>query len=155
MKKEKNRLLKYIFSKKSVIKDKRGDLSYTDTAVTTLIIMIVLAAVLNIFSFLTLKQDLEYCCDQLVESAAFDGRIDNEVPKRFEQLCNELGLDPDNITYSFEGTTFFNSDNKKVQYGNIIVITLTYQTTVGGTGIFKIPAKIRCSSSGLSEKYWK
>ena len=134
--------------------DCRGDITYTDTAVTTLVIMLVLAMSLNIFSFFTLKQDLEYCCEQLVEEAACEGRTDGNFTVRFSQLCTELGFDEADITCSFDGTAF-REGSSKVQYGDTIMITLVYHTSVCGTGIFDIPASVSVSSSGISEKYWK
>ena len=87
-----------------LLRDKRGDITYTDTAIATLVIMIVVAMALNVFSFFTLRQNLEYFCEQLIEEAACDGRIDDGVPERFIELCAELGFDEGDVSYSFDGS---------------------------------------------------
>lgn len=138
-----------------LLRDKRGDITYTDTAIATLVIMIVVAMALNVFSFFTLRQNLEYFCEQLIEEAACDGRIDDGVPERFIELCAELGFDEGDVSYSFDGSQFAGSGRSKIQYGDTITVTVTYRTSLGGTGIFTLPAALSCSSSGLSEKYWK
>jgi hypothetical protein len=135
--------------------DRRGDIAYIETAVTVLVVMILLAFTLNIFSFLTLRQDLEYFCGQLVIAAAVEGCTNAGVPGRFDSLCGDLGLDPACLSCSFEGSEFKPGSSTRIQYGDLITVTLTYRTHLGGMGALDIPVTVGCSSSGLSEKYWK
>ena len=134
-----------------LLKNKRGE-NYIDTVVGVVAAMMVIVVALNIFSFLTLKQDLDYYAKEMVEVCCSYGKTCDEVQDRDEELSAELGLDPD---LSFDGTEYFNATKRTVQYGEVIVVELTYRTYVRGLGVFRIPVTLTAKHSGLSRKYWK
>ena len=134
-----------------LLKNKRGE-NYIDTVVGVVAAMMVIVVALNIFSFLTLKQDLDYYAKEMVEVCCSYGKTCDEVQDRDEELSAELGLDPD---LSFNGTEYFNATKRTVQYGEVIVVELTYRTYVRGLGVFRIPVTLTAKHSGLSRKYWK
>ena len=134
-----------------ILKNKRGE-NYIDTVVGVIAAMMVIVVALNIFSFLTLKQDLDYYAKEMVEVCCSYGKTCDEVQDRDEELARELGFNPD---LSFSGTEYFNVTKRTVQYGEVIVVTVTYQTYVRGLGVFKIPITLTAVHSGLSRKYWK
>ena len=134
-----------------VLKNKRGE-NYIDTVVGVVAAMMVIVVALNIFSFLTLKQDLDYYAKEMVEVCCSYGKTCDEVQDRDEELSAELGLDPD---LSFNGTEYFNATKRTVQYGEVIVVELTYRTYVRGLGVFRIPVTLTAKHSGLSRRYWK
>ncbi len=133
------------------LKNKRGE-NYIDTVVGVIAAMMVIVVALNIFSFLTLKQDLDYYAKEMVEVCCSYGKTCDEVLDRDEELTTELGLDPD---LSFNGTEYFNATKRTVQYGEVIVVELTYRTYVRGLGVFRIPVTLTAKHSGLSRRYWK
>lgn len=133
------------------LKNKRGE-NYIDTVVGVVAAMMVIVVALNIFSFLTLKQDLDYYAKEMVEVCCSYGKTCDEVHDRDEELADELGFVPG---ISFSGTEYFNATKRTVQYGEVIVVTVTYQTYVRGLGVFKIPVTLTAVHSGLSRKYWK
>jgi len=135
-------------------KDERGDISYVETFVTVFAVMILIAFAVNVFSFFTLKQDLEYLSEQIVIFAAGEGRTD-VADGRIDALCAELGLDRDALTVSFEGSSMMSPSGVKVQYGEEIKVSVTYRTSLEATGILTVPVSMTASASGLSEKYWK
>ena len=134
-----------------LLRNKRGE-NYIDTVVGVVAAMMVIVVALNIFSFLTLKQDLDYYAKEMVEVCCSYGKTCDEVQDRDEELSAELGLDPD---LSFDGTEYFNATKRTVQYGEVIVVELTYRTYVRGLGVFRIPVTLTAKHSGLSRKYWK
>ena len=134
-----------------LLKNKRGE-NYIDTVVGVVAAMMVIVVALNIFSFLTLKQDLDYYAKEMVEVCCSYGKTCDEVQDRDEELSAELGLDPD---LSFDGTEYFNVTKRTVQYGEVIVVELTYRTYVRGLGVFRIPVTLTAKHSGLSRRYWK
>ena len=136
---------------KKLIKNRRGE-NYIDTVVGVVAAMMVIVVALNIFSFLTLKQDLDYYAKEMVEVCCSYGKTCDEVQDRDEELSAELGLDPD---LSFNGTEYFNATKRTVQYGEVIVVELTYRTYVRGLGVFRIPVTLTAKHSGLSRRYWK
>ena len=133
------------------VRSMRGE-NYIDTVVGVIAAMMVIVVALNIFSFLTLKQDLDYYAKEMVEVCCSYGKTCDEVQDRDEELSAELGLDPD---LSFNGTEYFNATKRTVQYGEVIVVELTYRTYVRGLGVFRIPVTLTAKHSGLSRRYWK
>ena len=114
--------------------------------------MMVIVLALNVFSFLTLKQDMDYFAKELIDTATTYGRTNEQATDRYNELCDELGISP---PVSYSGTTYYNASTGKVQLGETIHVTLTYQTYVRGLGVFKIPVTLKATFSGLSQKYWK
>lgn len=125
---------------------------YIDTVVMVVAAMMVIVLALNVFSFLTLKQDMEYFAKELVDTATIYGRTSEEVTQRYEELCKELGFRP---RISFSGTQYFNSSTGTVQLGDTIQVTIQMSTYVKGLGVFQIPVSLLATHTGLSQKYWK
>lgn len=125
---------------------------YIDTVVMVVAAMMVIVLALNIFSFLTLKQDMEYFAKELVDTATIHGRTSEEVTQRYQELCEELGFRP---SISFTGTQYFNSSSGTVQLGDTIQVTIQMSTYVKGLGVFQIPVTLYATHTGLSQKYWK
>ena len=136
---------------KELLSNKRAE-GYIDTVVLVVAAMMVIVLALNVFSFLTLKQDMEYFAKELIDTATIYGRTGAEVTQRYQELCTELGFRP---MMNFSGTEYFNASAKTVQLGDSIKITIQYQTHVKGLGVFQIPVTLHTSHSGLSQKYWK
>ncbi|HPE96197.1 MAG TPA: DUF4320 family protein [Bacillota bacterium] len=133
------------------LKNKRGE-GYIDTVVGVLAAMMVIVLALNVFSFLTVKQDLDYFAKEMIDVSTTYGRTSGEANSRYTELCAETGLNP---SYSFSGTVYFNTQTGKVQLGDTIKVTVSYSTYVRGLGVFKIPITLTATHSGLSQKYWK
>lgn len=116
---------------KQVLSRKRGE-GYIDAAVSMVVIMMLVVLALNVFSFLTIKQDMDYFAREMVEAAAVTGQTYADATyTRYNELSDETGIFP---------TYFWNADyynGYKVQYGEPIKITLTYRTYVEGFGIFR------------------
>lgn len=136
---------------KKLLKNRRGE-GYIDTVVCVLAAMMVIVLALNIFGFLTVKQDLDFFAKEMIDTAAVYGGTGAELRERYMELRGETGLSP---TYSFSGTRYFNSTAGKVQLGDTIKVTLRYRTYVRGLGVFRIPVTLTAVHSGLSRKYWK
>ena len=129
----------------------RGE-GYIDTVVCVLAAMMVIVLALNVFSFLTLKQDLDFFAKEMIDVSTTYGRTSGEANTRYTELCSEMGLNP---SFSFSGTDYFNAQAGKVQLGDTIKVTVIYSTYVRGLGVFRIPITLTATHSGLSQKYWK
>lgn len=125
---------------------------YIDTVVCVIAAMMVIVLALNVFSFLTMKQDMDYFAKEMIDTATIYGRTSGEVHQRYQELCTELGFRP---TVSFSGTEYYNSATGTVQLGDTIMVRITYHTYVRGLGVFRIPITLYARHSGLSQKYWK
>ena len=136
---------------KNPLKSTRGE-GYIDAVITTLCSIMLIVLAINTFSFLTLKQDMDYFAKELLATATTDGRISSNVSDRYTELAEEIGISPD---VSWE-TTYFNETQQTVQLGEVVKIELTYHTTFEGLGtLLQIPMTVTVSHSGLSQRYWK
>ncbi|OGO91727.1 MAG: hypothetical protein A2Y17_13270 [Clostridiales bacterium GWF2_38_85] len=134
----------------NTLKNKRGE-GYVDVVVTVLIFMMLLVLALNMFSFLTVKQDMDYYAKEMIYCASANGRTAYKVDARKAELTSETGLNP-TVTWQ---ATYFNTSDQTVQYGDTITVTLTYNTYFKGFGVFRIPITLTAKYSGLSMKYFK
>lgn len=135
---------------KKIITSKKGE-GYIDVVIGIFAMMMVLVVVLNIFEFMTLKQDLDEISGQLIETATFNGSFDSEFDERVESLQNQF--------FDFEVQTsadeYFNAIYERVQLGDKMDVYVSVRTYVRGLGVFKIPITVTSHRSGISEKYWK
>lgn len=77
----------------AVLKSKRGD-GYIDVVVGVLVSMMLIVLALNVLSFFTLHQDLDYFAKEMIEAACADGQTGGEAVRRAEELSEELGISP-------------------------------------------------------------
>lgn len=134
----------------SFLNNNRGE-GYIDVVVSVLVLMMVIVLALNVFSFLTVKQNMDYFAKEMITCATTYGKTSGEVDSRKAELVAETGLNP---AVSWQAD-YFNTSAKTVQYGDTITVTLTYNTNVTGLGVFRIPITLTAKHSGLSMKYWK
>lgn len=124
---------------------------YIDVVIGILALMSVLVVTLNIFEFMTLKEDLDEISGQLIETATFNGCFDAAFDERAEDLQNRF--------FQFDVETdaqeYFNTSYKRVQLGDKMEVAVSVETYVRGLGVFKIPITVTSHRSGISEKYWK
>ena len=124
---------------------------YIDVVIGILALMAVLVVTLNIFEFMTLKEDLDEISGQLIETATFNGCFDAAFDERAEDMQNRF------IQFDVEtdAQEYFNTSYKRVQLGDKMEVTVSVETYVRGLGVFKIPITVTSHRSGISEKYWK
>ena len=135
----------------AVLKSKRGD-GYIDVVVGVLVSMMLIVLALNVFSFFTLHQDLDYFAKEMIEAACADGQTGGEAVRRAEELSEELGITP---SYSWNAEYMTPVSARRVQLGDSMSIRVQYTAYVQGLGIFRIPVTMTVTHSGLSERYWK
>lgn len=125
---------------------------YIDTALTVFIIAMLLAVVVNLFSLMIMRQDVNLFAEELIEVMTASGRTGTEVSERIAVLKSETGLDPQ---ISYEGTVYMAGSNEKVQLGKAMKVTVEVSMNVKGMGAFTMPVRLRATQSGLSKVYWK
>lgn len=133
-----------------MIKDKKGE-GYIDICVGILALLTVLVLTINIYSFFTLKQDIDIISEQLIETATYSGCFGDEFNDRAEQLRTELF----DFDVDLSADSYYNSTYKRVQLGKTMKVTVIAHTKLKGVGVFDIPITCTSTRSGLSEKYWK
>ena len=124
---------------------------YIDTCVGVVVFVMVLVIAINIFSFITLKVEMDQIAEELIEAATYSGSFDT----RFDQCCADMQDDHFSFNVDYGTDSYFNSTYERVQLGVRMWVTVSVQTYVRGLGVFKIPVTVSVTRSGLSEKYWK
>ena len=133
-----------------VLQNRRGE-GYLDVVVSVLVSMMLIVLALNVFSFFTIKQDMDYFAKELIKAATVNGTTSGVTNERYLELESETGFSP-NCQWE---ATYYNASESTVQLGDTITVTLYYNTYLQGFGVFKIPVTLTASYSGLSQKYWK
>lgn len=135
---------------KKVITSKKAE-GYIDVVVGIFAILMVVVVVLNIFQFMSLKQDLDEISGQLIETATFNGCFASEFDERVESLQNQFF----DFQVDTDAESYFNAHYKRVQLGDQMDVYVSVETYIQGLGMFKIPVTVTSHRSGISEKYWK
>lgn len=135
---------------RNVLSSKRAE-GYIDICVGVVVLLSVLVLSLNVYSFLTLKQDLDEISEQLIEIATDTGCFGDEFDDRAAALKEQL--------FDFSVTTgadsYYNASYRRVQLGGTMRVTVSVQTQLVGLGVFRIPVTATSTRSGISEHYWK
>jgi hypothetical protein len=132
------------------IRNKKAE-GYIDTCVGVVVFVMVLVIAINIFSFITLKVEMDQIAEELIEAATYSGSFDT----RFDQCCEDMQDDYFDFDVDYGADSYFNSTYERVQLGERMWVTVSVRTYVRGLGVFKIPVTVSVTRSGLSEKYWK
>lgn len=132
------------------IRNKKAE-GYIDTCVGVVVFVMVLVIAINIFSFITLKVEMDQIAEELIEAATYSGSFDT----RFDQCCADMRDDHFGFNVDYGADSYFNSTYERVQLGERMWVTVSVRTYVRGLGVFKIPVTVSVTRSGLSEKYWK
>lgn len=135
---------------KKVLSSRKGE-GYIDMCVGVVVFVMVLVIAINIFSFITLKVEMDQIAEDLIESATYSGEFDTD-------FWNADMYNLDEYYYydiDYGADEYFNEAYRRVQLGTRMWVTISKETHVKGLGIFKIPITVSVTRSGLSERYWK
>ena len=132
------------------LRNKKGE-GYIDTCVGIVCFVMVLVVAINIFSFITLKQEMDEIADELIETASYTGCFGGAFWMRDDELMTEY------FYYDIEtsASKYYNETYKRVQLGDTMTVKIYVDTYIKGLGIFKIPVRLQVTKSQVSEKYWK
>lgn len=135
---------------KKVLSSRKGE-GYIDMCVGVVVFVMILVIAINIFSFITLKVEMDQIAEDLIESATYSGEFDTD-------FWNADMYNLDEYYYYdiyYGADEYFNEAYRRVQLGTRMWVTISKDTYIKGLGIFKIPVTVSVTRSGLSERYWK
>lgn len=132
------------------MKSKKAE-GYIDICVGVIVFVMVLVIAVNIFSFITLKIEMDQIAEELIEAATYSGCFDDDFWQRDSDMMDEYYY----YDIDYGADEYFNSTYQRVQLGEKMWVTISKHTYVKGLGVFKIPVTVSVTRSGLSEKYWK
>lgn len=134
---------------KKIFSSKKGE-GYVDICITTVIFVMLTVIALNIFSFITLKNDMDQIADNLIVAATHSGGFGEDFTDvDMDMLDNYFYYDID-----YGADEYFTSYDQ-VQLGDRMWVEISVDTTVKGLGIFEIPVTVKVKRSGISEVYWR
>ena len=135
---------------KRIMKNKNGE-GYVDMCVGVVVFVMVLVVAINLFSFVSLRVEMDQIADELIEAATYSGCFANDFQDRdFELLDDYYYYD---IDYGAE--KYFNTTYHRVQLGDTMWVQVSKETYIRGLGVLKIPVTVTVKRSGISERYWK
>ena len=132
------------------VKNKRGE-GYVDMCVGVIVFVMILVITINIFSFITLRIEMDQIADEILEASTYSGAFGSDFEEARERMTEQyydFGLE-------YDADEYFNTAYKRVQLGHVMYITVSVDTTIKGLGMFQIPVTLTVTRSGLSQKYWK
>ncbi|SHO45232.1 DUF4320 family protein [Anaerocolumna xylanovorans] len=143
---------------KRILKSDRGEANYISTVVYIFIAVIVLAFILNLFSIISTKQQLDHCADQMVKQIQLAGGINSDTEDLFQYLCGEI-KGATNITYSINADYYSprpSGMEKAIQLGTPFYLTVTGRASLGGFwNLNLVKITVVAKGAGVSERYWK
>lgn len=135
---------------RKILHSKKGE-GYVDMCVGVVVFVMILVIAINIFSFITLRIEMDQIADELIEAATYSGCFGDDFWGRDSDMLDEYYY----YDIDYGADEYFNSTYKRVQLGEKMWVTVSKDTYVKGLGVFKIPVTVTVRKSGLSERYWK
>jgi len=140
------------------LRNDRAEANYFSTVVFIFIAVLLLAFIIDVFSIISTKQELDYCADQLVKQIQLSGGVNSETDELFSYLSSEI-QGAEDITYSIDATYTQSTPSgmrKGIQLGTPFYITVEGQARLGGFWNFDlVKINIVARGAGVSEHYWK
>lgn len=135
---------------KKLLKSRRGE-GYVDMCVGVVVFVMILVIAINIFSFITLRIEMDQIADELIEAATYSGCFSDEFWDRDGDMLDDY------YYYDIDcgADSYFNTAYRRVQLGKPMWVKISVDTYIKGLGVFKIPVTLEVKRSGLSQKYWK
>ena len=141
-----------------ILRDERAEANYLSTMVFIFVTVLLLAFIIDLFSIISTKQELDLCADQMVKQIQLAGGINAETGQLFNFLCSEIE-GASNISYSIDAS--YNTPtpagmNRAIQLGSPFYITIQGEANLGSFWNFNlVHITIVSRAAGVSEHYWK
>ena len=135
---------------KKIMKSKNGE-GYVDMCVGVIVFVMILVIAINIFSFITLRIEMDQIADEILEASTYSGCFGGDSQDAYERMLDEYF----DFDLELDADEYYNAAYRRVQLGHVMTVTVSVDTYVKGLGVFKIPVTLTVTRSGLSQKYWK
>lgn len=135
---------------KSLFRSKKGEGEYVAVAVSFVCLMFVLVFTINVYSFFTLKDDMNELAEQLANYAGITGSIGPD----FEEVVaakRETFNHP--FAVSTAGTEIYQGTVDQIDRGKTVVVSITVVHHLSGLGIVNnIPIPCTVTKSTISTR---
>ena len=143
---------------RKVLNNERGEANYFSTVVFIFIAVLLLAFIIDLFSIISTKQELDHAADQMVKQIQLSGGVNDETDELFEFLSSQIE-GAENISYSIDATYTSprpSGMTNAIQLGTPFFITIEGDAKLGGFWNFDlVNITVVARGSGVSEHYWK
>lgn len=134
------------------LRENRAEGTYISTVVFVLIAVIFIGLVINLFSIIAAKSQMDAAADQLTRQIQLAGEVNSDTDHLFSDITGHISA-AENIQYSVS-THYLTG--KKIQLATPFSVTVTGTAYLGGFGDFNIfPINLVSYGAGVSEEYWK
>lgn len=136
----------------------RAEANYFSTVFFIFIAVLLLAFIIDLFSIISTKQELDHTADQMVKQIQLSGGVNRETEELFSFLCSQIE-GADNIRYSIDAfykTPTPSGMRQAIQLGSPFYITIRGDAKLGGFWNFDlVHITVVARGAGVSEHYWK
>ena len=143
---------------RKMLNNERGEANYFSTVVFIFIAVLLLAFIIDLFSIISTKQELDHAADQMVKQIQLSGGVNGETDELFEFLSSQIE-GAENISYSIDATYTSprpSGMTNAIQLGTPFFITIEGDAKLGGFWNFDlVNITVVARGSGVSEHYWK
>ena len=141
-----------------ILKSDKAEATYISTVVYIFITVLILAFIINVFSIISTKQQLDHCADQMVKQIQLSGGVNSDTDALFSYLSGQI-TGATGITYTIDSTYKTPCPfgmQKAIQLGTPFYITVSGNANLGGFWKLDISrVTIVARGAGVSEHYWK
>ena len=143
---------------RGILKSDKAEANYISTVVFIFVAVLILAFVINLFSIISTKRQLDLAADQVVKQIQLAGGVNADTEALFTFLSGEI-RGADNIRYTVDAT--FRTPRPPgmtggIQLGVPFYVTITGRANLGGMWNFNLTrVTIVARGAGVSEHYWK
>lgn len=141
--------------KGSLLRSKSGEMYY-EIIIKTLIVVVFLLTVINLYNVFIRYQNINYLCKRVVRAVEIEGQVNGNVDAVFNQVNSQLGL---NASYQVVNVSYFDA-SRKIQLRDTFTVRVTasYNFEIlnplfAPPVVVSIP--ITVDITGLSEVFWK
>lgn len=136
---------------RKLLKSERAEANYFSTVVFIFIAVLMMAFIIDTFSIISTKQELDHCVDQMVKQIQLSGGVNGETESLFRFLSSEME-GAENISYSIDTS----GSASRIQLGDPFYVTITGKARLGGFWNFNlVHITVVARGAGVSEHYWK
>ena len=139
-----------------MLNNERGEANYFSTVVFIFIAVLLLAFIIDLFSIISTKQELDHAADQMVKQIQLSGGVNGETDELFEFLSSQIE-GAENISYSIDATYTSprpSGMTNAIQLGTPFFITIEGDAKLGGFWNFDlVNITVVARGSGVSEHY--
>jgi len=143
---------------KHKLRSDKAEASYISTMVSIFVAVVIMAFIINLFSVISTKRQLDHAVDQIVKQIQLAGGINADTNALFAYL--RAGINgAENVIYTVDAT--YRSPRplgmtNAIQLGSPFYVTIQGQVNLGGFWRLRLTRiTIVARGAGISEKYWK